>query len=171
MFYRILSKLFDYPNEGLISVLPEIRARMQHGAEFDPAERSAVAGLLDHMAAQPLIELQADYVKTFDLVPEHALYLTHHVFGDDKNRGPALIDLTEYYKGFGLELASNELPDYLPLILEFADGLEPDEARLFLCQWGKVLKQLADNLAAAQSAYAPLVRLVEQRSRLVRAAA
>lgn len=171
MFYRILSKLLDYPDEDLLSVVWEIRERMQQGVAFDPSERLVLSSLLDYLESRPLLEVQGDYVKTFDLVPEHALHLTHHLFGDDKNRGPALIDLTEYYKEFGLELASNELPDYLPLILEFADSLGPDEARVFLCQWSKVLKQLADNLDAAQSPYGPIVRLVEQRSRLVKAAA
>ncbi|HNA30066.1 MAG TPA: nitrate reductase molybdenum cofactor assembly chaperone, partial [Thiobacillaceae bacterium] len=65
----------------------------------------------------------------------------------------------------------NELPDYLPLVLEFASQLDPDEARVFLSQWSKVLGQLATNLEEAGSPYAPLVRLVEQRSLLVRAAA
>jgi nitrate reductase delta subunit len=110
-------------------------------------------------------------VRTFDLTPEHALHLTHHLFGDDKNRGPALIDLTEYYKQFGLEIAaneggSNELPDYLPLVLEFTSQLDDEEGRMFLSQWTKVLNQLATNLEKAESHYAPLVRLVEQRSRL-----
>lgn len=171
MFYRILSKLLDYPDDELLAVIWEIRERMQQGAAIEPSERVVVASLLDYLESKPLLDLQAEYVKTFDLAPEHALHLTHHLFGDDKNRGPALIDLTEYYKEFGLELASNELPDYLPLILEFADSLSADESRVFLCQWSKVLKQLADNLDTAQSPYAPIIRLVEQRSRLVKVAA
>ena len=60
----------------------------------------------------------------------------------------------------------NELPDYLPLVLEFAAQLDGEEARMFLSQWSKVLNQLAANLEKAESPYAPLVRLVEQRSRL-----
>jgi nitrate reductase delta subunit len=69
------------------------------------------------------------------------------------------------------EGAGNELPDYLPLMLEFAAQLSPEEARFFLSQWAKVLNQLAANLEEAQSPYAPLIRLVEQRSLLVKAAA
>lgn len=171
MLYRLLSKLLDYPGEDLAGVLWEIRQRARSGSEFDSHERPVVDNFVDYLESLSLIEVQAAYVMTFDMVPEHSLHLTHHLFGDDKNRGPALIDLTEFYKEYGLELADNELPDFLPLALEFADHLEEDEARMFLSQWAKVLKQLAANLDKAQSPYAPLVRLLEDRAQLVKAAA
>ncbi|MEW5892949.1 MAG: nitrate reductase molybdenum cofactor assembly chaperone [Pseudomonadota bacterium] len=171
MFYRILSKLLDYPDAALLDALPEARERARSGIGLDADERAALATFLDHLESLSLTELQAAYVMTFDLVPEHSLHLTHHLFGDDKNRGPALIDLTEFYKEFGLELAANELPDYLPLMLEFAAELTEDESRMFFSQWQKVLKQLANNLAEAQSPYAPLIRLVEHRGQLIKAAA
>lgn len=181
MFYPLLSKLLDYPGDDLYAALPELRAALDRGCTTE--ERRVLEGFLGHLAGMEPTEAQALYVQTFDLTPQHALHLTHHLFGDDKNRGPALIDLTEFYKEYGLELAFgaandegdaphvNELPDYLPLMLEFAAQLDPEEARMFLSQWTKVLGQLAANLEAADSPYAPLVRLVEQRSQLVRAAA
>jgi len=169
MLYRLLAKLLDYPDAELLDAIPETRARLTRG--FDPDERRVIAEFLDHLTGLDLTEAQAAYVMTFDMVPEHALHLTHHLFGDDKNRGPALIDLTEFYKEYGLELAANELPDFLPLVLEFADQLDEEEARMFLSQWTNVLKVLAGNLEDNQSAYAPLVRLVENRAQLVKAAA
>ncbi|MBM4180702.1 MAG: molecular chaperone TorD family protein [Betaproteobacteria bacterium] len=188
-FYRILSKLLDYPDEGLLGVLWEIRERARLGSEFELLERPVVESFVDHLESRTLTELQEDFVQTFDLTSQHALHLTHHLFGDDKNRGPALIDLTEFYKEYGLELtvsregngeanndaaneaSVNELPDYLPLVLEFASQLDSNEARVFLSQWSKVLNQLAANLEEAGSSYAPLVRLVEHRGQLVMAAA
>ena len=186
MFYPLLSKLLDYPSTELMQALPELRASLRQG--FEATEWIVLDRFMKEMSEQDLTEAQAAYVQTFDLTPEHALHLTHHLFGDDKNRGPALIDLTEFYKEYGLELRtaeatkaandelvddgkSNELPDYLPLILEFAAMLEEEEARMFLSQWAKVLNVLAKNLEEADSPYAPLIRLVEQRSLLVRAAA
>ncbi len=174
MFYKLLSKLLDYPDGALVEAVPDLLAHLRNG--FEATEWVVLERFLKDLPGQDMTELQAAYVQTFDLTPEHALHLTHHLFGDDKNRGPALIDLTEFYKEYGLELAANdgaanELPDYLPLVLEFAAMLEPEEARLFLSQWSKVLSQLAGNLEAAQSPYAPLVRLVENRAQLVQAAA
>ncbi len=181
MFYLLLSRLLDYPTDAFFDALPELRAAAAQG--LTPQERREVEDFLDALSAIEPTEAQARYVQTFDLTPQHALHLTHHVFGDDKNRGPALIDLAEFYREYGLELAShaapeaggeavpNELPDYLPLMLEFAAQLDPEEARMFLSQWTRVLGQLAANLEASASPYAPLVRLVEQRSQLVQAAA
>ncbi len=187
MFYKLLSKLLDYPDKALIAALPDLHDVLHQG--FEGAEWLVLERFMKDLAVQDLTEAQAAYVQTFDLTPEHALHLTHHLFGDDKNRGPALIDLTEFYGEYGLELlakhgvdnrsaadeaadeGSNELPDYLPLVLEFAAQLEPSEARMFLSQWSKVLNQLASNLEATGSPYAPLIRLVEQRGQLVRAAA
>ncbi|MBK9326846.1 MAG: nitrate reductase molybdenum cofactor assembly chaperone [Thiobacillaceae bacterium] len=184
MFYPLLSKLLDYPSTELMQALPELRASLRQG--FEATEWIVLDRFMKEMSEQDLTEAQAAYVQTFDLTPEHALHLTHHLFGDDKNRGPALIDLTEFYKEYGLELVVgesaandrsadedhvNELPDFLPLVLEFAGQLEAEEGRLFLSQWSKVLNQLASNLEKAKSIYAPLIRLVEQRSLLVKAAA
>ena len=180
LLYRILAKLLDYPNDELVSVLWEIRDRAKLSSEFQPDEGKAVQKFLDQMEPMSLTEWQAEYVQTFDLTPEHALNLTHHLFGDDKNRGPALIDLTEFYKDYGLgitgkednpEEGSNELPDFLPLVLEFASQLHEEEAQMFLAQWTKVLNQLAANLDKAESPYAPLVRLIGNRAQLVKAAA
>ncbi|HNQ03017.1 MAG TPA: nitrate reductase molybdenum cofactor assembly chaperone [Thiobacillaceae bacterium] len=169
MFYKLLARLLAYPDEALLAALPQLHGVLNQGLEA--AEYLVLERFLRHLASMPLTESQADYVQTFDLTPEHALHLTHHLFGDDKNRGPALIDLSEYYKQYGLEIAVHdggfgELPDFLPLMLEFCAQLAEDEARMFLSKWTKVLNQLASNLEEAASPYAPLVRLLEQRSRL-----
>ena len=174
MFHKILSKLLDYPDEALIAAIPALRQELKRG--FEAAECLVLERFMQALAGRDLTEAQAAYVLTFDLAPEHSLHLTHHLFGDDKNRGPALIDLSEYYKGFGLELtveegAGNELPDFLPLMLEFAAQLETEEAHVFLSQWAKVLNQLAGNLEGNASPYAPLIRLIEQRAQLVEAMA
>jgi nitrate reductase molybdenum cofactor assembly chaperone NarJ/NarW len=169
MFYKLLSKLLDYPDEAMIAALPELRAEM--GRDIEADEKAVLEHFITHLEGLDLTEAKAAYVQTFDLTPSHALHLTHHLFGDDKNRGPALIDLTEFYKEFGLEIATNELPDYLPLVMEFASQLQAEEVRLFLSQWTKVLKQLASNLEEANSPYAPLIRLIECRSHLIKAAA
>ena len=117
--YKILSVLLEYPEQELIDNLPEIKAWIDETSEIDDQERTTLQTHLKQMENKSLIELQAEYVNTFDMNAEHSLHLTHHLFGDDKNRGPALIDLGELYKDYGVEVSesANELPDYLPLIL------------------------------------------------------
>ena len=165
--FKLLSALFEYPDQAMLDAIPEILALTDKEPSIEPGERQAIRDFAEWLGDSDLTEAQARYVKTFDMTPEHALHLTHHLFGDDKNRGPALIDLGEYYKSYGLEIGSNELPDYLPLVLEFASMLEEVEIRVFLDPFAKVIAQLGANLAAAQSPWAPLVRLIEARARLV----
>ncbi len=165
MLYKIASALLEYPDQELKSALPEITSLL-YVNEISAEERSTLKRFLQWLDAQDVTDLQASYVTTFDMNPEHSLHLTHHLFGDDRGRGPALIDLSEYYRGYGLEADAKELPDYLPLILEFASTLEEIEAKVFLGQTVKVLTQLAANLETAESPYAPLIRLIEKRGQL-----
>ena len=171
--YKLLAVLLDYPDQELLDHLPEIGAEIGKSPAIDKAEKDALLKLIDHLANTPLIDLQENYVKTFDLTPEHSLHLTHHLFGDDndRNRGPALIDLGELYKDYGIQTTTNELPDYLPLILEFAAMLEDNEATTFLADANKVLTVLTDNLIKAGSPYAPLLSIVKSRATLTRLAA
>lgn len=170
-FYKALALLLEYPTADLIDALDELEARIESTAGYDESERTGIRSSIGHLRATALTELQADYVKTFDFTPEHSLHLTHHLFGEDKNRGPALIDLTEMYREYGLQLASNELPDYLPLVLEFASGLDDMEARRFLADTTKVMSVIAANLETAGSRYAPLFRLLEHRGQPLKLAA
>lgn len=171
--YKLLAVLLDYPDQELLDHLPEIGAEIGKSQAIDKAEKDALLKLIGFLANTPLIDLQESYVKTFDLTPEHSLHLTHHLFGDDndRNRGPALIDLGELYKDYGIQTTTNELPDYLPLILEFAAMLEDNEATTFLADANKVLTVLTDNLIKAGSPYAPLLSIVKSRATLTRLAA
>lgn len=169
--YKLLSALLDYPDQALLDHLPELLEFIAQSSEIDSAEREALQHFLSHMQSQSLTDLQADYVQTFDMTAEHSLHLTHHLFGDDKNRGPALIDLGELYKDYGVEVVGNELPDYLPLILEFAAYLDDNEATVFLSDAKKVLAVLSENLQKATSPYAALLSIVDNRATLTKLAA
>jgi nitrate reductase delta subunit len=170
ILYNVLARLLDYPEPMLKEHLAEIREAVVNEAEISEEERQAIGEFVDHVAQTSLLELEQEYVKTFDMVPEHSLHLTHHLFGDDRGRGPALVDLGEHYKGMGLEAREDELPDYLPLILEYVSTLDDMAARVFLADAAKVLTVIAANLEEAQSRYAPLLRVVEGRGRLLRMA-
>jgi len=171
--YKLLSVLLEYPDQELLDNLPEVRAILDKSSEIDANERVALQKFADYLTSKSLTDLQVDYVNTFDSIPEHSLHLTHHLFGDesDRNRGPALIDLSEMYKEYGVELSTNELPDYLPLILEFTAQMDDNEAMVFLSDVNKVLGALASNLTKAESPYAALISIVESRATLTRLAA
>lgn len=162
-FYRIVSALLGYPDAALRAGLPAIAGAIEREEGLAAAERDVLARFVERLSAADSLSAEEDYVRTFDMVPEHSLHLTHHLIGEDKNRGPALIDLTEHFREHGLEIVDKELPDYLPLLLEFVSLLEEEAGRSFLSRWHKVLRQLRANLAEANSLYADLVGLIEAR--------
>ena len=170
ILYNVLARLLDYPVPELKSHVDEIREVVASEAAITEQEREVIGEFVDHVAQAELLELEKEYVQTFDMVPEHSLHLTHHLFGDDRGRGPALVDLGEHYKGMGWEAKEGELPDYLPLILEYVSTLDEVAARIFLADAAKVLTEVAANLEKSHSRYAPLLRLVERRGQLLRMA-
>ncbi len=165
--FKVLSVLLDYPEVEVYQHLNDISDEVQNLKDISETERITLLDFINWLQSQDIIKLQGLYVQTFDLTAEHSLHLTHHLFGDDRGRGPALVDLGEFYKETGWVSDDKELPDYLPLILEFVSTQDEMAAKLFLNDAVKVVKQLATNLEQADSEYAKLLRLIEQRSSLV----
>jgi nitrate reductase delta subunit len=163
--YRILSLLLDYPDGCLDDHLDELEAALERDPGLTPRERESLAGFLAWRRATPLLELQQHYVQVFDLTPDHSLHLTHHAFGDDRRRGPALAELVDLYRAFGFELSARELPDYLPLVLEFIAAAEPEAARALLARLDAVLALLAERLERAASPYGALLALLAARAK------
>lgn len=166
--YKLLSSLLEYPDQELIEHIPELRKFVAEDTDITNEERIHLFNFLNYLEQAQLTALQAEYVETFDMQPENSLHLTHHLFGDDKNRGPALIDLGELYKDYGVEISTNELPDYLPLVLEFTAYLDGTESTVFLSDAKKVFEVLNSNLEKSGSAYASLTTIIENRASLTK---
>lgn len=171
--YKIISILLEYPTRELVDHWEEIEQLIPELEHASQEDKEALEGFMRWAGSLLLTEYQAEYVRTFDFTPENALYLTHHLFEEqDRDRGPALVDLSEYYKAEGFEISDGELPDYLPLVLEYVSMLNSEtDARLFLQQSAHVSEIVAGNLEKTQSPYAPLLRIVERHGRLVEIAA
>lgn len=169
--YSVLSRLLDYPDAETKANLGLIREAVAGEKGLSESEREAILGVVTWMEGSELLTLQGNYVDTFDHTPEHSLHLTHHSFGESRERGPALVELGEHYKSNGLQAVDGELPDFLPLILEYVSLLDEMQTRVFLGETADVLALLAENLEKADSPYAPLIRIIETRGRLARSAA
>ncbi len=130
--YRVLSALLSYPEQALIDALPEIEAELR----AQPLFLAGLQPLLDHLRSQRLIALQEAYVEHFDRSRRQSLYLFEHIHGESRERGEALLDLLQEYRRQGFEPADEagrvrEMPDYLPLFLEFLGQVPtPTAARL-----------------------------------------
>lgn len=148
--YRILSALLTYPEQDMLDALPEIDAAL---GEFEDAQ-ALLQPLLAFLREHDLIALQENYVATFDRNPAHSLHLFEHVHGESRDRGQAMVDLLEEYKGQGFEPGAAELPDHVPLFLEYLSLVSPDHAESLLGDAIHVLAAVGQRLGRNESPYA-----------------
>lgn len=163
--YRVLGVLLDYPGEATAQALAETEDFLRRYKWTEPDLGPQLRQTLSWMHSLTLLDLQRSYVETFDLNPRHALYLTYHLMDEqDRRRGQALIKLKKHFEDAGLALRRHELPDYLPLMLEFAATLEPSNAARFLREADEALARLETNLANCGSPWANLVAVVRREA-------
>jgi nitrate reductase delta subunit len=156
--YKLLSVLLRYPDERFAEAREELAAAA--AALPRSPEKQPVGRFLASVLESPPHELAQRYVETFDLRRRTSLYLSYYLHGDTRKRGMALLRLKRLYAAAGLELVRDELPDYLPLMLEFA-ALAPDGAgEALLRQHRAALELLRANLHDADSPYAHLLDAV-----------
>jgi nitrate reductase delta subunit len=158
--YQVLSALLLYPEPALIENLPEIALLLA----ATPTLHAPLRPLLDYLATQDLITLQQNYVMTFDRNPSHSLHLFEHIHGESRDRGQAMVDLMEEYKKHGLEMTGDDLPDFVPLFLEFLSQQDAAEAARLLSDAVHVLAHIGRKLAANGSPYAVVFDVLQQLS-------
>lgn len=146
--YQVLSLLLSYPQRDLLELLPSLRT-----ATAGPCE-AMLQPLFQHLGTGDLIDLQECYVATFDRKSVHSLHLFEHIHGESRDRGQALVDLLQEYRSHGLAPSCSELPDYVPLFLEFLAQIPPSDAEALLDDAIHVLARLGNKLTESGSAYA-----------------
>lgn len=150
---RCLSRLLDYPTEDLQANIGEL-ARTLAQAPVPSTRRSGVARLLDRLACFDLYDAQELYIETFDRGRRTSLNLFEHVHGNSRDRGQAMVDLLQMYRGAGVELDSEQLPDYLPAFLEYLSVLPAAEARGHLAEVAHLVRAIGGALIRRGSDYA-----------------
>jgi nitrate reductase delta subunit len=151
--YRALALLLTYPTEEMRAALPAVASVLANDAKIPPAIRRALERLADELAAADLYEAQERYVWLFDRTRSLSLNLYEHIHGESRDRGQAMVALLELYRSKGLELSANELPDHLPVFLEFLSTLPEAEADSLLGEAAHVLAALGERLHKRQSPY------------------
>jgi nitrate reductase delta subunit len=118
--------------------------------------RAEIIALITHVASGDLLDRQSEYVDLFDRTRALSLHLFEHVHGESRDRGQAMVSLLERYRQTGLDVSANELPDYLPLFLEFLAHQPSAEARAMLADTAHILSALGERLKKRGSNYAVL---------------
>jgi nitrate reductase delta subunit len=152
--YRALAALIAYPTEALQAAVGEIAAVLAEEGLVTAPRRVAIDDLLTELAGRDIYELQERYFALFDRSRTLSLHLFEHVHGESRDRGQAMADLVALYRGHGFEPTASELPDFLPLFLEFLSLLPGHEAQALLVEPAGILQALADRLVTRKSTYA-----------------
>ncbi|REF72160.1 MULTISPECIES: nitrate reductase molybdenum cofactor assembly chaperone [Paracoccus] len=152
--FKALSALLSYPSEELIAALTEIDAVLHAEGLLGPKRMEEIARLLQELRQGDLYDLQERYVLLFDRSRSLSLNLFEHVHGESRDRGGAMVDLLETYRAGGFDLVGPELPDHLPVLLEYLSTRPLPEAEALLADAAHILVALADRLTRRESAYA-----------------
>ncbi|MBW8314642.1 MAG: nitrate reductase molybdenum cofactor assembly chaperone [Thiobacillus sp.] len=157
---RVLAHLLRYPDAAFREHTAELQQALRTEAALPAARLAELDALLRHLATQPALDIEAEYVELFDRGRRTALHLFEHVHGDSRDRGPAMVDLIQTYEKAGLYLGPDELPDYLPVVLEFASTQPPQQAREFMGEIAHIVRVIFSALAGRQSPYASVLAAV-----------
>ncbi|MHB1144579.1 MAG: nitrate reductase molybdenum cofactor assembly chaperone [Thiobacillus sp.] len=162
--FKVLSLLLCYPESDWLAALPELEDTLASEADFNGDARTRMAPLFAQLRESKLIALQENYVATFDRNPSHSLHLFEHIHGESRDRGSAMIDLLNEYWKHDFDASASELPDYVPLFLEFLSLLPADEALELLGDAVHVLATIGRKLDANGSPYATAFQVLEALS-------
>ena len=159
---QVAARLLDYPDDDLVRALPLLRAAVEAALGPDDDVRTLLVGSIDDLGGRSLLTWQQEYVATFDLKRRCCLYLTYYLNGDTRRRGMALWRFQETFRLAGFALGTGELPDYLPVVLEFAaaGGEAAQAAAVLLDEHREGLEVLRAALERFSPAYANVVQAV-----------
>ena len=156
--YALVSALLRYPDDALVGDLADLAAAVR---TLSPPAAVPLRRVVDHLGSAPLLDLQVEYVATFDLRRRCCLYLSYYLNGDTRRRGAALWRFADVYKRAGITAKGGELPDYLPMVLELAASGGEREAVGLLQEHRAAIRLLLGALEECGSPYAGAVRALE----------
>lgn len=162
--FKVLSLLLSYPQAEWVDELDLMESLLADEQEQNGAAQAQLADLFQALRAQTLLESEQTYVGTFDRNPSHSLHLFEHIHGESRDRGSAMVNLIEEYRKHGLDMDADELPDYVPLFLEYLSQLPDQDALNMLGEAVDVLALIGRKLNANNSPYHTVFAVLEGMS-------
>lgn len=150
---KAIAVLMDYPGADIQRHGGELIELIAAEERLDADTRQALTGLVRRLQSEDLFEVQSEYVGLFDRSRSLSLHLFEHVHGESRDRGQAMVNLLNIYREQGLEVSANELPDYVPLFLEFCSRLPREDVQGWLEEMGHLLQLLQSRLEERESDY------------------
>jgi nitrate reductase delta subunit len=150
---KALSLTLSYPTAELQEAMPEIGDVLASDSRLSTPNRMALQKLADHIGQGDLFDVQESYVMLFDRSRTLSLNLFEHVHGESRDRGGAMVSLIETYRAAGFEPATTELPDHLPVLLEFLSTRPFAEVQETLADAAHIFDALVTRLVRRESSY------------------
>lgn len=164
-FLRVISVLLDYPSEQVYGHLDDFSELVNQESQLSVQQKKYLITFIQHFQKDSLLDWQAYYEGLFDRGRALSLLLFEHVHGESRDRGQAMIDLQQNYKDAGLEIGVKELPDYIPLFIEFLSTQGETNARVWLQDVAHIIALLAARLEKRSSVYSNLFKTLLSWSR------
>jgi nitrate reductase delta subunit len=158
--FRVLSALLSYPTSELKVELGQAEQILRAESMLAGERFSEVCAFIRKLQAMPQLEAEASYIEAFDRGRTTSLYLFEHIHGESRDRGQAMVRLLARYRMHGLDLSAKELPDFLPLFLEFLSTCRPNEARKYLSEVVDIIAMIGERLRKRGAMHACLLEAV-----------
>jgi len=174
-FLKVISLLLSYPSQELIDDQAALEQVVISDSTLSADAKQALLGFIAQLLSKDYLDAQEDYIATFDRGRHTSLLMFEHIHGESRDRGQAMVDMLNIYNENGYELSAKELPDFIPLFLEFLSCCEPAIAFDWLDEVKHILALLEERLSQRDSPYAvpftvllSLVPTVEERGDIVK---
>lgn len=151
---KAFSLILSYPTRELQAAMPEISGVLAADSRMTAATRRTLRPLMEALATQDIYDLEEQFVLLFDRSRTLSLNLFEHVHGESRDRGGAMVSLVETYRDGGFDPATSELPDHLPVLLEFLATRPFAEAQETLADAAHIFEALSERLVRRESPYA-----------------
>jgi nitrate reductase delta subunit len=153
-----LSALLSYPSDDMRQALPEIADAVRSASIVALGDQRGLLDLIDELGQGDLLAAEERYVDLFDRGRALSLHLFEHLHGESRDRGEAMVELKQLYEQAGFDLSTCELPDYLPVVLEYLSCRDLAEARAMLADCAHILTTIGRSLIARRSRYAAVLQ-------------
>jgi nitrate reductase delta subunit len=158
--FRVLSALLSYPTPEFKAETARAERILRTDGVLAGAHLENICALLRQMNSASQLEVESAYIEAFDRGRSTSLYLFEHIHGESRDRGQAMVRLLMRYRMHGLDLDSKELPDFLPLFLEFLSTCRPDVGRKYLTEVIDIVDVLASRLRQRGTTYAAVLEAI-----------
>ena len=150
---KVLSALMAYPTPSLQAAIPELRQALDAEGMLPAKQRDRLDRIMSEIESDDIYALQERYVLLFDRTKTLSLHLFEHIHGESRDRGQAMVDLASLYDRNGFAIATSELPDYIPLFLEFTSLLPIEDAQELIRDTSHILETIRLRLKKQKATY------------------